>query len=651
MTDVCLISMPFAAIERPSLALSLLKAGLREKQINSKVFYPNLFFAEEIGLDRYSWFTDSAKGFLLGEWIFSGAVFPDFEPDHEEYFRISGLDQESHIVHKAWEVRNQVFSFIERIAQTILDEEPQIVSCTSTFYQHCASLALLKKIRALEPRIITIMGGANCESIMGLTTLRAFPWVDFVCSGEGDKQFPDLCQRLLEKGKAIDSSEFPDGVLRSYNGGEKLLAKSSRRASVEDLNQVPIPDYDDYFQILRNSTLTHYITPGLPIETSRGCWWGQKQHCTFCGLNGEGMKYRSKLPDRVIQEIKNLSSRHQLRKFYIVDNILDIHHINTVMPELALLKEPVTLFYETKVNLNHHQLKQLRHAGVRWIQPGIESMHDEILKLLKKGNTALMNVQLLKWALQLGIDVSWNLLMKIPGERSEWYAQMAEWLPQIVHLQPPYSVGAIHVDRFSPYHMNFEDYGFVLKPNRAYSYIYDLPEPVLGDLVYYFEDQKELPSLVTREALLPFKEHRDIKEWVVQWKKTFSSSKSPTLNIFHKDDREIKILDTRPNTSHEELSLTGISYEIYTSCDAIQSRHELVRSLNSNHDRNITWKDIQAIVEELKFKQILLENSGKLLSLAVNEPVQSLMEFKDHPGGYVDMEHYILRKYNCWAPR
>ena len=39
------------------------------------------------------------------------------------------------------------------------------------------------------------------------------------------------------------------------------------------------------------------------FETSRGCWWGERMHCTFCGLNGATMSYRSKSPRRAVDEL------------------------------------------------------------------------------------------------------------------------------------------------------------------------------------------------------------------------------------------------------------------------------------------------------------------------------------------------------------
>jgi hypothetical protein len=39
---------------------------------------------------------------------------------------------------------------------------------------------------------IIVLGGANCEGVMGQEPQRQFAWIDFVVSGEGDLTFPDL---------------------------------------------------------------------------------------------------------------------------------------------------------------------------------------------------------------------------------------------------------------------------------------------------------------------------------------------------------------------------------------------------------------------------------------------------------------------------
>ena len=127
--------------------------------------------------------------------------------------------------------------------------------------------------------------------------------------------------------------------------------------------RLPTPDYDDYFDALRASTLSNLIRPGLLAESSRGCWWGEKSHCTFCGLNGTGMKYRSKSPERVLTELAELSRRYGVSGIQFVDNILDMSYFRHVLPRLAAAGGRYALFYETKANLKREQVELLADAG------------------------------------------------------------------------------------------------------------------------------------------------------------------------------------------------------------------------------------------------------------------------------------------------
>ena len=131
------------------------------------------------------------------------------------------------------------------------------------------------------------------------------------------------------------------------------------------------------------------------------------------------MQYRLKSPERVLDELSELKRLYGIGNIQFVDNILDMSFFKTVLPKLAASDEKFSLFYETKANLKREQVELLAQAGVRWIQPGIESLDDRLLKLLEKGNSTLMNLQLLKWCCELDIDVSWNLLSGIPGESDE----------------------------------------------------------------------------------------------------------------------------------------------------------------------------------------------------------------------------------------
>jgi ribosomal peptide maturation radical SAM protein 1 len=633
--DVCLVLMPYAPLERPSIALGLLKASLGGTGITSRIVHANLGFAEEIGLERYTPIEsfEYLSEFLIGEWTFSKAAFPGRSSDEEGYFELLGDLYEEHRP-MLLEVRAGAADFVDRVAHDVLASEPRLVGCSSMFHQHCASLALLRRVRELAPDVVTLIGGANCEGSMGTVTKHSFPWIDLVVSGEADELFPTLCRKVLDQGRAALVDRLPYGVIGESRNGDG--PRDPPRAVVRDLDRLGVPDYDEYFEALGQTSLAPHITPGLPIETSRGCWWGQKHHCTFCGANGFGMGFRKKSPARVVDEFAELARRYALNNFEAVDNILDMGHLNTALPELSGLDEPYRIFYEVKANLKREHVQRLADAGVCWIQPGIESMHADALRLFDKGNTVMMNLQLLKWSRELGIRVSWNLLCGMPGERDEWNFEMAGWLPQIPHLQPPQGFYRIRFDRFGPYQMRPESFGLVLAPARSYSLIFPVADELMGDLAYFFEDVSD-PA----RAALGFGQstkpdtpgQKQLRALIKQWKAQFWYGTRPVLGMSD-DGGRIRIVDTRPCSRQREHELDGLARLVYLLCDRARSRSEIVRALNDDPGRRVDPRDADAAVEELKEQQLLLELEGKLFALAVQGSLPDLPAHSEFPGGW-----------------
>jgi ribosomal peptide maturation radical SAM protein 1 len=625
--DVVLVNMPFAEVQRPSIALGLLHASLKETEIRSEVVYANLSFAETVGLASYQALQATATDHLLGEWCFSANLFLENQDRDEEYLnlvleaRTQGLPpllkQRKEVMR--W-IRGQTSAFIDRIAETIVGSGPCIVGCSSVFQQHCASLALLKRIHELNPEIVLIMGGANCESEMGVETLAAFPWLDCVVSGEADAMFPDFCRILLEQGRECNAAALPYGAISQTQVRAVWNGNQPPRPVVRDLDTLPTPDYDHYFEALRNSTLSTFVRPGLLAESSRGCWWGEKSHCTFCGLNGTGMAYRSKSASRVLDELEKLSQRYGIRSFQFVDNILDMSFFKSVLPQLAQAEPKYALFYETKANLKREQVKMLAEAGVGWIQPGIESLDDNVLRLIGKGNSTLMNLQLLKWAMEYGIHVSWNMLSGVPGASDSWYAEMAEWLPAIFHLQPPSGVIRIRYDRFSPYHSRPQDFGLSLQPSRTYQYVYPFSRESLMRLAYSFEDNNR-PGHAHRG----FQEgpgQQQLQDAVQEWNFLWNGSK-PVLRGSDNGEK-LHFLDTRPCAVQKQWTAGELESEIYRLCDSAQTANALSEQLAAC-GKDASPEEIKAGIETLCAVKVALHLNGKVLALAA---------VSKHPGSH-----------------
>ena len=581
MNEIVLLNMPFTVLSAPSIALGLLKSGLTRAGVASTSLNLHLRFAELIGQDTYTYIEEvTHPEHLIREWIFSESLFQhpknrDLDGYVREVLSVKTVDDPEQrmyteaclakLVPAILKARAVVEDFLDECLETVLAYKPRVVGFTSLFEQHVASLSLAKRIKSRRPDCFIIFGGANCEGEMGAETFRQFDFIDVLVSGEGDLVFPEIVQSIL----ASTSIPTPSGV---YNRRRPVLPLANQAPQnaplIENLDALPVPDYDDYFEQLQASSLKLPEKPTLLFETSRGCWWGEKLHCTFCGLNGATMAYRSKSAERALDELTYLAGRYPGYSLNAVDNILDMKYFKTLLKLLVEGGHNFGLFYEVKSNLKKDQLKLLREAGVKTIQPGIESLSDNMLKLMRKGVTALQNIQLLKWCAELKIRVVYNLIWGFPGESPGDYQKMLELIPLITHLCPPVGAGNIRIDRFSPNFNMHRELGFSnLIPYPAYGYVYPLDPKIVRNLAYYFVPEYE--NLVIERSTT-----KGLSTEIENWKETYERSEL----FFMDKGTQLLIWDFRPCAKEPLLILDAHSRLAYLACDEAQTLRQIHNS-------------------------------------------------------------------------
>ena len=631
--DICMAYMPYAPVTPPPLGISLLAAQAREAGLSVKVVYPTFWFAERIGYFTYQAISSAVGGFEIAEWTFSKAAFPRFDRDGRAFLD-AYLDRQRHegderydllfrdedaFRRRCIEVQQAAAAFVADAAQRIMECCPRIVACGSTYYQNCASLALLCEIKALDGNVVTLLGGSNCEGTMGQVMRRAFPWVDFAVSGDADELFVPLCRLALEHGRDIPQDDLPRGVLGPDwdSDGEAPVAVVSR------LGALPVPDFDDYLEALKGF---HYRgalpPPSLSIETARGCWWKEMGGCTFCGGNGKRVRYRAKPAESLLQELRALHERYSINRFIATDSILDMSYFDTVLRELSASQPPAyDIFLSAKGNLTEDHCRRIRAAGVHRLQPGIESLHDDVLRLLNKGCTAAGNVALLKYAYENGIKLTWNVLVDIPGERDEWYGETAAWVPLLVHLQPPHKIMSIHFDRFSRYVEQPEAYGLELEPLPWYSHIFPLSGDDLAAFAYSFEDRnapRDRPPSAGRQSL---------EEALLDWMRLHASSgDGPPRLTARVEGKESVLLDTRPCSEMREVILTGMEDRVHRACRQPRTLEAICSEVDPGGNR----ERVEAAVGSLCKRKLVLRLGSRYIALALREPLTPFV----HPPDY-----------------
>lgn len=609
---ILLLSMPYGALDRQALGLSLLKARLTDSadsNVDCEVRYFTFPFAELIGLGEYQWITfEIPYTAFAGEWSFTGCLYgerPEAEQRYiEEILRKTWALPESSI-DRILRIRALAPHFIEHCLASVPWEEYAMVGFTSTFEQNIASLAIARRIKERHPWIKIVFGGANWEAEMGLELHRRFSFVDFVCSGEAEMSFPALVDQIRRRKPPGAPASIPGIIYRS--GAESVYTGPGE--TIPSMDQLPFPDFSDYFRDVSQSTVGASIVPLLLFESSRGCWWGAISHCTFCGLNGGSMPFRSKSQRRAVDELRYLIDRWRVEMIQAVDNILDMSYFNEMLPALAKEGLGAQIFYEVKANLSRKHLRLLKESGVHRIQPGIESLNDHVLKLMRKGITGLRNIQLLKWCREYGITAEWNLLYGFPGETQEDYEQTLRLLPTIRHLNPPTACGPLRLDRFSPYHQSPDSFGLHnLKPLSSYRHLYPFDGASLRRIAYYFDfdyrpeaDPRGFADDVIREA--------------EQWKR---NPEMGSLSAIRRPDGTLALIDSRAGAKRPSVILSGPEQAAYELCDQAQTPAGVARRLRELFPRqSLGEKGVRKFLDAAVSNRLMVEQNGYYLNVAI----------------------------------
>lgn len=538
-SQLLLIMPPFGPLDRSCIGLHILQAVAREQGLVSSVFYANVHFAARLGEAAYNHLANAPISMLTGERMFARAAFNTAPLGHDQGAHLeaevsqireslaqSGLDA-SRVRFDPDLLRRMetlAHTWVAEVADLIAQQPPQIVGCTSMFQQTNAAIALLAAIKKRCPQTLTLLGGANCEGPMAEGIAAVAEGVDHVFEGESEQAFAQFLR---------DWQSHPSSLPRVIHGRPQA-----------NMDTIPTPRSSEFWSQLASwlpqSPLHQPGKAFISYETSRGCWWGEKSHCSFCGLNGNGMVYRAKHPDRVLSELSDLILEKPGAPIAMADNIMPHTYFRTLLPRLAQELPQAVVFYEEKSNVNLERMSLLAQAKVQEIQFGIESLSTPLLQFMGKGVKASSNIATLRYASAFHIQVQWNLLFGFPGDQAQWYEDMLAFFPLLHHLPPPSMATPVLISRFSPYHTHPAKHGIrSLRPLPAYADVFPPQAPTEAIAYHFFGDyptaNRQIPDLGARL-------HRAVIAWRRAWSR--GPLARPELRLSH-SGKQLRVTDSR----------------------------------------------------------------------------------------------------------
>lgn len=255
-----------------------------------------------------------------------------------------------------------------------------------------ASIFSFKLAKAINPEVLTIMGGGVFHDILKLGSSNfeyfvksTLGFIDKIVVGEGEIFFKKLLSGTLDKNKRVYS---------------KVDIQE------EDLNFTEV-DYTDFADL----QLDQY--PYVSSFMSRSCPF----KCKFCTENSYSGPYRVREVPDVANELNHILENSRKNFIFFTDLLLN-PIINELSEALGKLSRPCSWEGYMRVDsiCTKENAASWRNAGLTKAMIGVETGSEAVLKLMDKGiSTELIAESLVNLA-NAGIKTTVFIIVGFPGE-------------------------------------------------------------------------------------------------------------------------------------------------------------------------------------------------------------------------------------------
>jgi ribosomal peptide maturation radical SAM protein 1 len=584
-----------------NLAIELLagqarQRGHRAETLHTALMQPESFFGQLIhGLASPGSFTPMYFGLDPVEHVeqLVSALQVDFPRAAEDWDRLTDM-----MLFSTGEAERCVRDILAAIPARQFD----VIGFSVGFdAQKMPAAAIARKLRERGEDAVFVVGGTGIDGPMGPAYLEQFPEFDFVLQGEADDSWPIFLDRVAA---GTEPDDVPGCILRRR---EEVIVSVPETSVTDTFLAHPTVDYSSYIAQRARSRYSDRPLVVL-LETSRGCWWGQKHHCTFCGIRNVDFPYRSRAGSDTVARVIDLYQTYHPALVYCTDSIAPVQYQEEVWPALAEARKEEgrnwKIFYETKSNLRRKQIAALAAAGVTTIQPGIESFSTPALKLMDKGSNGIHQIAFVKWATAYGVRVTYGIITGMPGETPGDLREMAGKVGKLTHLQPPVDVTRLVLHRFSPHFRNPDGYGLEdVRPFTAQRVIYRCADERLTRLCY------QLNFTVSSQDDEFFKAKDELSAEVERWRKAFQGGSMLTITSSGREQVVVRISDDA-DLGIEVIS-DPVESLILDSCAEVTSLGKIA------HMSSLPVEFLTTAAARLESRGILLTERGSALTLPV----------------------------------
>ena len=233
------------------------------------------------------------------------------------------------------------------------------------------TLRIAAEVKRARPKSVVVLGGPQA-SVVDVSTMRAYPWIDLVVRGEAEQTLPELVDALTRHGSL---TAIPGITFRRDEDGE--IVRNPDAPLILDLDALPFPAFHLFPDV---RSCRHF-----PLELGRGCPFS----CTFCSTNDFfRRRFRLKSPEQMIADMRRVKQTYGISSFELVHDMFTVDRKRVAAFCEALIESGEQFIWGCSARtdcIDEELIALMARAGCRGIFFGIETGSRRMQKVIDKG--------------------------------------------------------------------------------------------------------------------------------------------------------------------------------------------------------------------------------------------------------------------------
>ena len=320
-----------------------------------------------------------------------------------------------------------LFSNDKEIFEQLKAYQPDLIAFSVATFDYQRALHYAEIFKMICPNAKIVFGGIHVSCVPEVVIADEF--IDYVVIGEGEIAFSAIIKHI-EKGNSSEPI-----VNTWYKSKDNTIIKGKQIGFIQDLDSLPHFDKEIWKEV--SPLKSYYMT-----MTSRGCPY----NCSYCFNH-----FFRDIPDEKSNYIRRRSVKHVMEELAIAK---EKYNINTIefwddififdkkwLKEfLDAYKKEIGLPFKCYIHVNLFDediALQLKNAGCKWVDFGIQNINEEYRKkYLKRNETNINIINALKILKKHKIVSFADYIIDLPGDKIEHYEEarlfFLENMPDII---------------------------------------------------------------------------------------------------------------------------------------------------------------------------------------------------------------------------